>query len=292
MVYRFFCLCVVALYVMVGGGAMADGARGIDFPSLSGDEEVVIRARHGIEWRRDERRYIARGDASVRQGDKAIYADMLTLIYREESDTMEGGMGSIKRLEAEGHVRIETASERAMADKGTYDVMEGKIMLTGESVSIHSGALTMHAKNHFTYWRELALGVAEGDASVQKGDAMLQGDVLVAEFLQEGDRATGISMIEAYGNVRVSDAAQHVRGKQGTYHVERGLADIMGDVEIVYGRHTLRGEHAQFDFDKGVSRLVAGAPADDDTLMWKKRARAVIQLDDPTLDTFFEEETQ
>src|SRR3546814_16738160 len=53
-----------------------------------GDDRVpvTVEADNGIEWIRDAKTYIARGNARAIRGDTPVTADMLTARYREKPD--------------------------------------------------------------------------------------------------------------------------------------------------------------------------------------------------------------
>ena len=83
-------------------------------PLPAGGPPVEIVARDGIEWDRENMRYVARGAARITQGDKTIEAEVLTAFYRQP----EGGGTEIYRYTATGSVRLTTATQRAFADNG------------------------------------------------------------------------------------------------------------------------------------------------------------------------------
>ena len=64
----------------------ADAARGqaIGLPGQSREIPIEINADDGIEWQRDARAYIARGNARAVQGDVAIHAETLIAYYRDQ----------------------------------------------------------------------------------------------------------------------------------------------------------------------------------------------------------------
>src|SRR5262249_52793367 len=56
------------------------------FDSSGSGGPVEIDASEGIEWQRDQKVYIARGNARVARGDLSVSADTLTAHYRESPD--------------------------------------------------------------------------------------------------------------------------------------------------------------------------------------------------------------
>ena len=57
------------------------GAQSLGF-SQGGDGPIEIEADDGIEWQRANQLYIARGNASARQGTMTVEADELIAFYR------------------------------------------------------------------------------------------------------------------------------------------------------------------------------------------------------------------
>ena len=75
---------------------------------------VQIEASNGIEWLSKEKIYIARGEASAKQGNLNIKCDVLKAFYRE-SKTQDT---EIYRLEAIGNVVIKNSERTAYGDHG------------------------------------------------------------------------------------------------------------------------------------------------------------------------------
>ena len=111
-------------------------------------------------------RYVARGAARMTQGDKTIEAEVLTAFYRQP----EGGGTEIYRYTATGSVRLTTATQRAFADNGVYDVASGIVVLTGRSMRIVTPEQEITARESIEYWEQKRMAVARGDALVASRD--------------------------------------------------------------------------------------------------------------------------
>jgi lipopolysaccharide export system protein LptA len=83
------------------------------------------------------------GNVDAVQGDLVLSADQLRVHYGDDADAAPGppGMGSIRRIEAEGNVFLSSPRETAQGESGVYDVaanqltMEGAVVLTqGDNV--------------------------------------------------------------------------------------------------------------------------------------------------------------
>src|SRR5262249_58577797 len=74
----------------IAGGARckvsaAQGEAGGLLGGGQSNSPIEIEAEAGIEWRRNEKQYIARGNATAKRGDLTVHADTLTAHYRDEA---------------------------------------------------------------------------------------------------------------------------------------------------------------------------------------------------------------
>ena len=104
-----------------------------------GDGPVTVEAENGIEWLRDARQYIARGNARATQGEVTVHADRLIATYREAAD----GSTEIFQLEADGNVRIASPTETAYGDRAVYDLDSQRMRLTGQDLRLVSAEDTV-----------------------------------------------------------------------------------------------------------------------------------------------------
>ncbi|MCC7046970.1 MAG: hypothetical protein IT562_09685 [Alphaproteobacteria bacterium] len=122
-------------------------AQGLGLLDKKSDAPIEIEADDGIEWRQNEKVYVARGNVKVVRGEITVYGDTVTAYYREAapgakpkdakpadaSEKLFGGGGTeIWKLDAVGRMRIETSGDQALADRGVYNVDLGVLTLTGQ----------------------------------------------------------------------------------------------------------------------------------------------------------------
>jgi lipopolysaccharide export system protein LptA len=254
---------------------------------LSQDPErpVEINADQGIEWRRDDQVYIARGNATAKRGDITVRADTLTAHYRP----VEGGGTDIYRLDAVGGVVITSPSSKAVGDNGVYDVDNAILVLKGGALKMISQDYTVTARDSLEYWDRRQMAVARGDALVVNQDKRLSADIVTAFFTDDtqlgepggktqtakraakkeaknqGQDAAGadqnqIRRIEGFTNVHISTPGQIATGDRGVYDVESGIATLFGSVKITREDNQLNGEYGEVNLDTGVSRMLSGPP--------------------------------
>ncbi len=250
--------CAVAAIVLVTGALTSETNAQSLALGADANSPIEIFADDGIEWQRANELYIARGNASARQGNVTVKADALTAFYRSGAD----GNNEIYRLDADGNVRITSDSEEALADKAVYDVTNGVLVLTGRIVTLNTAEDVITALDSVEYYQNEKLAVARGNATAVRGDRTVQADVLMAHFAEadDGDVSGGttssVERIESVGNVRITTPTDVVLAARGDYSPDAGLATLAGNVRITRGENQLNGEFAEIDLNTGISRLL------------------------------------
>ena len=137
---------------------VAARAQGMNILDRKSDAPIEIEADDGIEWRQDDRTYIARGNVKVVRGEVTLYADSVIAHYRTTGEGpapapvqagkpgapakpapakagdpgKPGGGTEIWKLDAIGKMRLENRGEQAFADRGVYNVDLGVMTMTGK----------------------------------------------------------------------------------------------------------------------------------------------------------------
>ncbi len=248
-------LRLAAACAALGLAAPQSAAQGLS-GLQSGNGPLEINADQGIEWRRNEKLYIARGNAEAARGDLKVYADVLTARYHSDPE----GKSQIYRIKAEGHVRIVAPGETAYADRGVYDVDRGLLMLRGRDLRLETARDVIRARDSLEYWERQKAVVARGDASAVRGGQVIRADVLTAYFQPNAQNRLEMSTVTADGNVTISTPREFARGDGGVYYVKQQLATLTGAVRITRGESQLNGEYAEINLATGVSRLLGAAP--------------------------------
>jgi lipopolysaccharide export system protein LptA len=127
-----------------------------------------------IEVRDPEGLAIFSGDVKVKQGALNLQAQTLRVSYRREGDSPV-----IRRLDAQGGVRLTSPSERAQAAYGIYDVERRIITLVG-SVVLNQGQSVLRGER-------LAIDLTSGRSAL---DARASGP-LAGAATGSGGRVTG-----------------------------------------------------------------------------------------------------
>lgn len=252
-------------------------------PNLTdrGQGPVQVDAENGIEWRRDEKLYIASGKAIATRGDTKVNGDRLIARYREDAD----GKTTVFKLEAEGKlVTIHSGTSVVYGERAVYDVDRGVLTLVGRNLCLTTGGDVVTARDSLEYWEKSKLAIARGNAVATRDDRRAAADTLVAHVAEApaapGPRrppvqpaastplgtppaASGsrIEKIDAHGNVRISSAGEVATGNAGTYNLDSNIAHLLGNVKVTQGRNQLNGEYGEVNFTTGVSRMLSGPAA-------------------------------
>lgn len=289
---------VLALLLLPGLAA----AQGLD---MSQGGPVDITADNGIEWRQNEQVVIARGNARALRDGTTVEAQRLLARYRpaagaaaqqpaQPGETPLNGGNEIWRMEAEGAVRIFTATDTATGDRGVYDIDQAVLVMTGRNLTYVTPQQTISSRDSLEYWSQRRMAVARGNAVVVTSDGRrITADTLVAYMLEDpqpqpaaaqagrpavqpaagrgvaqprpGTQGTAapppgqgrIDRIELFGNVEIRTATEVVRGERGVYSGQTGLARLLGNVRITRGDNQVNGREALVNMNTGVSRIVS-----------------------------------
>lgn len=255
---------------------------------LSSGGPVAITAREGFEWREAEQMVVASGDARAVRDNVTVIADRLVARYRKKPGATPGaapggGLGAdsggneIYRLEAQGNVRIFTATDEAVGDQAIYDIDQAVMVMTGRALKLTTPSQVLTARDSLEYWSGKRMAVARGNAVALTTDAKrLAADVLVA-YLEEdgagprpqaapapapaGNQPPGanskLKRMEAFGNVEARTLTDIVRGDRAVYLPETGVARVLGNVRVTSGQNQLNGPAADVNLRTGVARMLA-----------------------------------
>ena len=209
------CICLLGgLCWGLGAGFSATPAAAQLGGALNrGEGPLEIEADQGIEWRRKEKLYIARGNARAASGGLEVYGDTLTAHYR----TDESGSSEVFLLEVEGDVKIVTENEVVYGDHGRYSLADEHLILTGHDLRLEStnGRDKITAEDSLEYFDGDKRAVAKGNAHARHDDKQIRADILVAYFAPDKSDKLQVERVEAEGNVRVRTPTDVAIGDNG-----------------------------------------------------------------------------
>ncbi|AHC74008.1 hypothetical protein P856_808 [Candidatus Endolissoclinum faulkneri L5] len=215
-------------------------------------DEVRIEADDIIEWNRDKKLYIARGNVKAVRDVFTISADTLTALYRSKNSNKS----EIYRLEAFGNVIITSTENQAIAQHAVYNIDKQVITLTGNNLIFKNRVYTITAHKSFQYLKSCRLAIAHGTASFSQNKQTIKADTLTAYFGYTPSRDNQIKELKAIGNVVIITPQELIRGNEGRYDVLNKVARMQGNVRVSRGRNQINGEQAQINLNTGISYIL------------------------------------
>jgi lipopolysaccharide export system protein LptA len=245
--------------------APASTGGGMDF----GDDTqpFELGADQGIEWRSKEKTYTARGNAVAKQGNSSIGAD--TLVFYTGGDD-----SSFDRILATGNVKVTSGSSVGYGDQGDYNATEKLLLLTGGNLKITSDNDTVTARDRIEYWTGRNAITAIGNAVVVREDTRIHGDKATLYFADDAEGKSKLSQIEADGKVKVLNNGQTIYANHFAYNPDTDIALMTGDVRIVDGQNEYRGQRAEIDNKRKISRILGGGQRVHTFIKPKKNAES------------------
>ncbi len=105
------------------------------------------------------------------------------------------------------------------------------------------------------------ISVFTGNVTVQRGATVLKAATITihadAGAPESGKEA--FNLIEAEGNVQVSENGQTATGDTATFNMKTQIATISGNVVLSQGRNVLTGARLVVDLNSGVARVEQGS---------------------------------
>lgn len=210
-----------------------------------------------LEMDQNQKIYIARGNAEVKQGGVTITARVLTARYVENGD----GSTTFTEVNAEGNIHITSGKGEVFGERGIYNVAREVAVLKGGNLRLTTPTDTVTARDSLEFWQKENLAVARGQAVAIRGDNRISGDILTALLSQSSTQkaeASEVKRVAAEGNVIITTPSEIVRGNKGRYDVARQRAVLDGAVRITRGPNQLKGNRAEVNMATGISRLLSG----------------------------------
>ncbi len=233
----------------------------------NGKTPLQVSADNGVEWQKDTKLYIARGNAVATRGNLRVRADTLTARYRDTAN----GKTEIFRLDAVGGVVLRQGDGTATGGQGIYDVDSRTLNLTGGNLSYTSGDSKITAQQSLEYSENKKTAIARGNAVAVKGNDQVRADTLTGYFADgncggaaggtsdAGGTRNNLSRIDAVGNVVITSGPNVAYSETATYDPNSKIASLAGKVRINRGGDVLLGERAEVDMNTGTYRLLPGA---------------------------------
>jgi lipopolysaccharide export system protein LptA len=177
----------------------------------------------------------------------------LTLVFYTSGDD-----SSFDRIVATGNVKVTSGNSVGYGDNGEYNATEKLLMLTGGNLKITAENDTVTARDRIEYWTGRNAITAIGNAVVVRQDTRINGDKATLYFADDAEGNSKLSQIEADGKVKVLNNGQTIYSNHFAYNPDTDIALMTGDVRIVDGGNEYRGQRAEIDNKRKISRILGG----------------------------------
>jgi len=231
--------------------------------SDSKDESpIIIEAEDSVVCDETAHKCVATGLAKAQKGTSIVYGDVLTVYFTE------GKERDITVLTADGHVRMETPTEKAYGDHAHYDVALDRIRLTGGNLKIVTPKEVLTARDSIEYWHTKNQGIARGNAVAQfpEKQEIVSADTLVAYFIpssektEEGKEKLQIDRVEAEGNMLASGPKGAITGDRGVYFGKTDMVEVFNNVKVSQGGNIIEGGYARANLKTNLAEMFAYPP--------------------------------
>lgn len=219
----------------------------------NGKTPVEIEADNAIEWLRDTKQYIARGNAVATQGDYSVKADDLVADYRE----LEDGSTDVWQFTAQNNVTIKSSDYEAYGDKAVYNIIENRTILTGSNPKIKNKDNQITATESIQFFGKENKAIAVGKPTAVQGDKTIKANAMTGYFKKDAKGNLVLDKVVADGDVKIVTPTEILFGDKAVYEMTNGKATVTGNVRITRGENQLNGEKAVFDVKKGISTMYA-----------------------------------
>jgi len=213
---------------------------------------IELEAESGIEWRRNEKLYIARGNATAKRGDLTVRADTLTAHYREKA----AGGSEIWQIEADGHVQLQQPDRTITGEHAIYNLDTRVLKVTGNNLGVDTGKEKLTADDSLEYQDGPQIAIARGNAKVVQTDRQVRADTMTGHFQRQTDGKVNLVRMEADGHVEVKTQDTYATSNKGDYDLTADIMTLSGNVKVTNAGNQFNGEYAEVNVKTGVSRLL------------------------------------
>ncbi|MBL8677047.1 MAG: hypothetical protein JNJ47_06480, partial [Alphaproteobacteria bacterium] len=183
-------------------------------------------------------------------------------------DKVETEGRDITAMVADGHVYMETSTDKAYGDHAHYDVALDRILLTGGNLRILTPKESITARDSIEYWRKDNKGIARGQATAlfPEKEELIQADTLVAYFKPSSEKTTeskeklSIDKVEAEGHMLASSPKSVVTGDRGIYSAKDHLVEVFNNVKVMQGENVIEGGYARHNLETDVAEMFTKPP--------------------------------
>ena len=233
-------------------------------------QPVEIYAEEGIEWHKNDNKYLAIGNAIAKSGTMSVKSDRIEAFYEDKDNT---GM-DIKIVKA--HKKVVVTDENLKITGGNlaeYNLKKDYFSIFGKKLILTSEENQLESKEKMEYWRTKGVAIATGKAKARKGNEFeIKAEKLVW-YLNEDEKKIDVKKIFGFNNVSIFTNNEVAFSDKALYNKISGICKLFGNVKLQKGDSFLTGDYAEVDLNRGISKLL---PAPNLNNLNENRVRALI----------------
>ena len=254
---RIFCLFALLTSTSLCQGQILERLSG-----NKDDSPIIIDAEKSVVCDETAHKCVATGLAKAQKGTSTIYGDVLTVYFTE------GKERDITAMTADGHVRMETPTEKAYGEHAHYDAALDRVLMTGGNLKIVTPKEILTARDSIEYWHTKNQGIARGNAIAEfpEKKQLVQADTLISYFTpssektKEGKEKIEIERVEAEGNMLASSPKEIVTGDRGVYFGKTEIVEVFNNVKVTQGENVIEGGYARANLKTNVAEMFTHPP--------------------------------
>jgi len=223
----------------------------LSFPVSAQDIPIEISADENLEWRQQDKQYIANGNVEAKQGDAIITSDRLVADYKENAE----GKTEIWRLTATGNVVLRNIDSTVTGNEAVYLVNSGEATMIGGDLKLTTPEETITASEKLTYNTQTLIAKAVGNALIVQTDKKLSASSITANFKKDSNGKQVLKNATASSNVKITTPDEVLTGNTGFYNARTNMAEVKGNVKIIRGPNILEGERAEVNLETNLSKM-------------------------------------
>jgi lipopolysaccharide export system protein LptA len=128
-----YSVCLAATALLTLGIATSHAQTKNTGLALSNDKPIQIESDN-LEIREQEKKALFDGNVKVAQGEMTLQAAHMTVYYKTGAKSIAAGGGDIDRIEVSGSVKLSSATQKATADNGSFNMISEVLVLNGNPV--------------------------------------------------------------------------------------------------------------------------------------------------------------
>lgn len=221
----------------------------------SNKKPIEISADDGIEWHKNEKKYIALGNARAQQGDLIVTSDKLEAYYLSSNQNDD----NIHTIKALGNVKIKNKSAIIQGgEKASYILDKEYFIINGKNLTLKSKEDNLSANRKIEFWKSENIAVATGDAIANKKNEYTIRANKLAWYLDLIDDKEDykIKKIIGFENVKIESENEIAFSDKALYNDTTELCKLFGNVRLKRGNNFLTGDYAEVNLKTGISKLL------------------------------------